>query len=104
MYPLNLPSVKDMLQYEGSVVPKKQTASCVLAMEHPAVFLDSRCIDSGGLDEAAICVLAILAVGASYFWFGNNIEELRNAKPTKTSLSSEDMSLRNHKGDIACNI
>ncbi|XP_061349173.1 uncharacterized protein LOC133294506 [Gastrolobium bilobum] len=79
---------------------KKQSASCVLAMEHPAVFLDSRCIDTGEHDEAGICVLAISEVGLCYLWFGNSIEELRNAKPTKISLSLEDMSSRNYKGAL----
>ncbi|KAL2338994.1 hypothetical protein Fmac_013440 [Flemingia macrophylla] len=79
---------------------KKQSASCVLAMEHPAVFLDSRCIDSGEHDEAGICVLAISEAGSCYLWFGNNVEELRNAKPTKVSLSLEDMSPRNFKGAL----
>ena len=79
---------------------KKQSASCVLAMEHPAVFLDSRCIDSGEHDEAGICVSAISEVGVCYFWFGNSIEELRNTKPTKISLSLEDMPSRNYKGAL----
>ncbi|KAL5163426.1 WD repeat-containing protein 43 [Glycine soja] len=79
---------------------KKQSASCVLAMEHPAVFLDSRCIDSGEHDEAGICVLAISEIGICYLWFGNSIEELRNAKPTKISLSLEDMPSRNYKGAL----
>ncbi|CAK8563737.1 unnamed protein product [Lathyrus sativus] len=79
---------------------KKQSASCVLAMEHPAVFLDSRCIDKGEHDEAGLCVLAISEVGVCYLWFGNSIEELRNAKPTKISLSLEDMSTKNYKGAL----
>lgn len=79
---------------------KKQSASCVLAMEHPAVFLDSRCIDRGEHDDAGICVLAISEVGLCYLWFGNSIEELRNAKPTKISLSLEDMPSKNYKGAL----
>ncbi|KAK7363533.1 hypothetical protein VNO77_05679 [Canavalia gladiata] len=79
---------------------KKQSASCVLAMEHPAVFLDSSCIDSEEHDGAGICVLAISEIGICYLWFGNNIEELRNAKPTKISISLEDMSSRNYKGAL----
>ncbi|KAI4338319.1 hypothetical protein L6164_016659 [Bauhinia variegata] len=79
---------------------KKQSASCVLSMEHPAVFLDSRCVDSGGPDEAGLCVLAISEVGVCYIWFGNDIEELRNAKPTKITLSLEDVSFRNYKGAL----
>ncbi|KAL1334874.1 WD repeat-containing protein 43 isoform X2 [Arachis ipaensis] len=79
---------------------RKQSVSCVLAMDHPAVFLDSRCIDSGEHDENGICVLAISEVGVCYFWFGNSIEELRNAKPTKISLSSEDIFSRKYKGAL----
>ncbi|RDX97845.1 WD repeat-containing protein 43, partial [Mucuna pruriens] len=79
---------------------KKQSASCVLAMEHPAVFLDSRCIDSEEHDETGICVLAISEIGICYLWFGSSIDELRNAKPTKISLSLEDMSSRNYKGAL----
>ncbi|MED6125026.1 hypothetical protein PIB30_064563 [Stylosanthes scabra] len=79
---------------------RKQSASCVLAMDHPAVFLDSRCVDSGEHDENGMCVLAISEVGVCYFWFGNSIEELRNSKPTKISLSSEDMFSRKYKGAL----
>ena len=38
---------------------EKQSASCVLAMEHPAVFLDSRCIDNGDIDKSGLYALAI---------------------------------------------
>ncbi|KAL5065474.1 hypothetical protein RYX36_027211 [Vicia faba] len=79
---------------------KKQSVSCVLAMEHPAVFLDSRLIDKGEHDEAGLCVLAISEVGVCYLWFGNSIEELRNAKPSKISLSLEDMSTKNYRGAL----
>jgi U3 small nucleolar RNA-associated protein 5 len=76
---------------------KKQSSSCVLSMEHPAVFLDSRCIDSGEVDDSGLCVLAISEIGVCYLWFGQNIEELRNANPTKVSLSSEDIPSISHK-------
>ncbi|KAJ7955160.1 WD repeat-containing protein 43 [Quillaja saponaria] len=79
---------------------RKQTASCVLAMEHPAVFLDSRCIYSGGADDAGIYVLAISEIGVCYFWSGKNIEELRSAKATKISLSLEGISSTNYKGAL----
>ena len=78
---------------------KKQSASCVLAMEHPAVFLDCRCIDSGEVD-AGLYVLAISEIGVCYLWFAQNIEELRNTKPTKVLLSSEDIPSINHKGGL----
>ncbi|KAE9602578.1 putative transcription factor WD40-like family [Lupinus albus] len=80
--------------------PKKQSANCVLSMENPAVFLDSRCIDNGD-GETTVCVLAISEVGVCYLWFGNSIEELRNAKPTKISLSLEEMSSSNYKGALS---
>ncbi|PRQ39316.1 putative transcription factor WD40-like family [Rosa chinensis] len=80
---------------------KKQSASAVLAMEHPAVFLDSRCIDSGEVGDAGLYVLAISEVGVCYFWFGKNAEELRNAKPTKISVSSEDSLSETHRGSPA---
>ncbi|KAM2236933.1 hypothetical protein ACFX1S_012347 [Malus domestica] len=79
---------------------KKQSASAVLKMEHPAVFLDSRCIDSGEVSDVGLYVLAISEVGICYFWFGQNIEELRNAKTTKISLSSEDILSTTYKGAL----
>lgn len=76
---------------------KKQSASCVLSMEHPAVFLDSRCIDSGEVDDSGLCVLAISEIGVCYLWFGQNIVELHNTKPTKVLLSFEDIPSISHK-------
>lgn len=69
---------------------KKRSAICVLAMEHPAVFIDSRYIENEEVDEAGLYVLAISETGVCYFWHGRNIEELRNTKATKILLSSED--------------
>ncbi|XP_050373548.1 uncharacterized protein LOC126791178 [Argentina anserina] len=77
---------------------KKQSASAVLAMEHPAVFLDSRCIDSGEAGDTGLYVLAISEVGICYFWFGKDAEELRNAKPTKISVTSEGSLSETHRG------
>ncbi|KAM0962649.1 hypothetical protein ACFX14_021772 [Malus domestica] len=79
---------------------KKQSASVVLKMEHPAIFVDSRCIDSGEVGDVGLYVLAISEVGVCYFWFGQNIEELRSAKPTKISLSSEDILSTTYKGAL----
>ncbi|EXC39743.1 WD repeat-containing protein 43 [Morus notabilis] len=78
---------------------KNQSASCVLAMEHPAVFIDSRCVNSGD-DDAGLYILAISENGVSYFWFGQNIEQLRNAKPTKISISYEEISSKSYKGAL----
>ncbi|CAH8322090.1 unnamed protein product [Eruca vesicaria subsp. sativa] len=76
---------------------KKQSASCVLALEHPPVFVDSW----GETDKMGLYVLAISEVGVCYFWYGSNVEELGNAKPTKVSLATEDSSLKQqHKGSL----
>ncbi|PON61971.1 WD repeat containing protein [Parasponia andersonii] len=79
---------------------KKQSASCVLAMEHPAVFVDTKCMYNGGVEDTGVYVLAISEIGICYFWFGQNIEELRTAKPTKISISSEDISSKSYKGAL----
>lgn len=68
---------------------RKQPVSCVLSMDHPAVFLDSKGKDSGGADQDGLFVLAISESGLCYVWHGRNVEELRNMKPTKISLSLE---------------
>ncbi|KAJ0230653.1 hypothetical protein HA466_0305260 [Hirschfeldia incana] len=76
---------------------KKQSASCVLALEHPPVFVDSW----GETEDKGLYVLAISEVGVCYFWYGSNVEELGNAKPTKVSLATEDPSLKQqHKGSL----
>ncbi|XVE65571.1 hypothetical protein DITRI_Ditri08aG0010400 [Diplodiscus trichospermus] len=74
---------------------KKQSASCVLAMEHPAVFIDSRCVNDGD-----IYVLAISETGVCYLWYGQDVEKLRNAKPSKLSLSLEDGLFKTQKGAL----
>ncbi|GFZ09041.1 transducin family protein [Actinidia rufa] len=76
---------------------KKQSACCVLAMDHPAVFLDSRCVDAADVDASGLYVLAISEMGICYFWYGKNIEELRNAKSTKLSLSLDDQFSKRQK-------
>ncbi|KAL0874585.1 hypothetical protein Bca101_024290 [Brassica carinata] len=75
---------------------KKQSASCVLALENPPVFVDSW----GETDAKGLYVIAISEVGVCYFWYGSNVEELGNAKPTKVSLATEDSSLKQHKGSL----
>ncbi|XP_004302893.1 PREDICTED: WD repeat-containing protein 43 [Fragaria vesca subsp. vesca] len=80
---------------------KKQSASAVLAMEHPAVFLDSKCIDNEEVGDTGLYVLAISEAGVCYFWFGKNAEELWNAKPTKVSVSSEDSLSETHRASPA---
>ncbi|XP_023515262.1 WD repeat-containing protein 43 [Cucurbita pepo subsp. pepo] len=76
---------------------KKQSASCVLAMEHPAIFVDSRRSDGGGVDETALYVLAISEIGVCYLWYGQNLEELRSVKPTKVLISNNDISSKSKK-------
>ncbi|XP_047326974.1 WD repeat-containing protein 36-like [Impatiens glandulifera] len=66
---------------------KKKSACCVLAMDHPAVFLDSCVVETEDTDSPAFYVLAISETGICYFWYGQNIEELSSSKPTKISLS-----------------
>ncbi|XP_028083488.1 WD repeat-containing protein 43 isoform X3 [Camellia sinensis] len=79
---------------------KKQSSCCVLTMDHPAVFLDCRHIDDGDVDASGFYVLAISEIGICYFWYGKNIEELRNTKPTKVSLSLDGQFSKSHKGAV----
>nr|GMD80636.1 WD repeat-containing protein 43-like isoform X1 [Ipomoea batatas] len=76
---------------------KKQSACCLLAMDHPAVFLESRCIATDA-DEAGLCVLAISETGVCYFWHGKSIKELRHCKPTK--ISSDEEMLKKYNGTV----
>ncbi|KAL9225153.1 hypothetical protein vseg_001106 [Gypsophila vaccaria] len=80
---------------------KKKSASCVLAMEHPAIFIDCRHVDNGGLSGAGFYVIAISEVGVSYFWYGTDIEDLSKAKPTKICVSSDEDPIKLHKGASA---
>ncbi|KAE8772845.1 WD repeat-containing protein 43 [Hordeum vulgare] len=73
---------------------KTQSSSCILSMEHPAIFVDCRCLDTNGT-EAVIGVLAISEVGICYFWSGNSMDDLRNKKPTKIALSEPSLSRTN---------
>ncbi|CAN0877372.1 WD repeat-containing protein 43 [Linum grandiflorum] len=79
---------------------KKQSTSCVLAMEHPAVSLHAKCVENVGGDESGLYVLAISEIGVCYTWCGQSIEELRSAKPTMVSLSHSDTSLKSQRGPL----
>ncbi|XP_042052176.1 WD repeat-containing protein 43-like [Salvia splendens] len=79
---------------------KKKSGSVVLAMDHPAVFLDSKFVNAGDAHDASLCVLAISEIGVCYFWHGKTIDELRNSKPTKIFVPSDDEVLQKHKGGI----
>lgn len=74
---------------------KRQLGSCVLVMEHPIVFIDSWCTDSREVDGTGLCILAISETGVCYYWYGQNIDELRNTKATKITISSEDFITQN---------
>ncbi|XP_076920662.1 uncharacterized protein LOC143581864 [Bidens hawaiensis] len=73
---------------------KKKSASCVLAMGHPAIFIDSK---SYGPDNLGLSVLAISEMGVCYFWNGTNIDDLNSSKSTKVMVSVED-DIKNYKG------
>ncbi|KAG6509797.1 hypothetical protein ZIOFF_027803 [Zingiber officinale] len=68
---------------------KKQSASCILSMEHPAVFLDGKDVQKDEKFGEGFSVLAISEVGMGYFWYGSNLEELRHSQPTKISVFME---------------
>lgn len=79
---------------------KKQSACCFLAMDHPAIFLDSQSIATGDENNPGLCVLAISELGLCYFWHGNSVEELKNAKPTKICISCDEKMLKKHRGSL----
>ncbi|KAK3016350.1 hypothetical protein RJ639_005734 [Escallonia herrerae] len=79
---------------------KNQSACCVLAMDHPAVFLDCKGIDTGDADDGGLYVLAISETGVCFLWYGKNIEDLRHSKATKVSLSLSDSLYKNIKGGV----
>ncbi|CAM8904620.1 unnamed protein product [Rhodiola kirilowii] len=77
---------------------KKQSASCILTLEHPAMLLDVRFKTEKNADDTGLYVLAISEIGVCYMWYAKSIEELRSSKPTKVSVSSEDIS--GNKGTV----
>ncbi|XP_015691299.1 WD repeat-containing protein 43 [Oryza brachyantha] len=70
---------------------KTQSSSCILSMEHPAIFVDCKCSETNAT-EGKIHVLAISEIGVCYFWSGTNMDDLRNKKPTKIVLSDSAVS------------
>lgn len=56
-------------------------------MEQPAIFLDCKCSDEG-----EVHILAISKIGACYFWSANDVDDLRNKKPTKIILAESSVS------------
>lgn len=73
---------------------KNKSSSCILAMDHPAIFIDTKSIGQNGL-----FVLAISEMGICYLWNGINMEELHNSKPTKISMEGNFDNL-SYKGTI----
>ncbi|GFQ05720.1 WD repeat-containing protein 43 [Phtheirospermum japonicum] len=79
---------------------KTKSSSALLAMEHPAVFLDTRCGNNGNSENAGLSVLAITETGVCYFWHGKTIDELRNSKPTKIYVHCDDGFVQKSKGTV----
>ncbi|KAL3820144.1 hypothetical protein ACJIZ3_006049 [Penstemon smallii] len=79
---------------------KNKSACSLLNMDNPAVFLDSKCVNSGDAKNPGLAVLAISETGICYFWHGKTIEELRNSKPTKISIPFDDEVLNKPVGAI----
>lgn len=79
---------------------KKKSACTFLAMDHPAVFLDSKCFSSEDSENAGIYVLAISEIGVCYFWHEKTVDELRNSKPTKISVPCNDGLINKLKGAV----
>ncbi|GJN31214.1 hypothetical protein PR202_gb19580 [Eleusine coracana subsp. coracana] len=54
-----------------------------------------RCVYTAGTDgmvyEGGLHVFAISEIGVCYFWSGNNVDDLRNKKPTKIALSKSSL-------------
>ncbi|XP_060197598.1 uncharacterized protein LOC132626666 isoform X2 [Lycium barbarum] len=76
---------------------KKKSACCLLAMDHPAVFLDCYHIKTVDENDASLGVLAISEIGVCYFWHGKSFEELHNSKPTQICVSLDEKILKKHK-------
>lgn len=77
---------------------KEKSAYLFLAMDHPAVFLDCRCFNSGDEDDPVLSVLAISEMGICYFWHANTTDKLRNSKPTKICIPCDEG--QKHKGAV----
>ncbi|KAK9127943.1 hypothetical protein Syun_016740 [Stephania yunnanensis] len=78
---------------------KKQSACCVLPIEHPAVFLHSKCVNKTDKDGSILYILAISEIGSCYFWYAKDIQELRT-NPTKISLSTMSHIPKYQKGTV----
>jgi U3 small nucleolar RNA-associated protein 5 len=63
-------------------------AACVLSMEHPAVALDCKTFGENG---EGLSVLAVSEMGVAYIWRGQSVQELGLVKPSKVTVSSEEV-------------
>ncbi|KAL6571415.1 hypothetical protein OROHE_003058 [Orobanche hederae] len=79
---------------------KKKSSSALLAMDHPAVFLDTRSVDSENAENAGLSVLAIAETGVCYFWHGKTIDGLRDSKPTKIYVQCDNGVLQKSKVNV----
>lgn len=79
---------------------KKHSTCCVLAMDHPPIYVDARCSDVEDSDASGFYVFAISEMGICYFWFGKNMEDLHNTKPTKVSVSLDDHLSKSQKAAV----
>ncbi|KAJ4764491.1 WD repeat-containing protein 43 [Rhynchospora pubera] len=80
--------------WKTGLADQNQGASCVLSMNHPAIFIDSKTETVIGSDQKRFFILAVSEPGHCYFWYGADINDLRDKKPTK--ISAERVS----KGDL----
>ncbi|XP_078429713.1 transducin family protein / WD-40 repeat family protein isoform X2 [Wolffia australiana] len=72
---------------------KKQSATCVLSMKHPPIYLTSKLIDSDKANNSSFCVLALSETGLCYYWQEKTPEELKFCKPSKISTSIDQDNL-----------
>ncbi|GLT32564.1 hypothetical protein SLA2020_072230 [Shorea laevis] len=54
-----------------------------------------RCVENG-----VLYAFSISENGICYFWYGQNTEKLRNAKPTKVTLALDGLYSKGHKGAL----
>ncbi|CAA0817539.1 transducin family protein / WD-40 repeat family protein [Striga hermonthica] len=76
---------------------KTKSSSFILAMDHPAVFLDTWCSND---ENTGLSVLAVSEMGVCYFWHGKTVDELRYSKPTKIYVQFDDGVIKKSRGTI----
>ncbi|KAJ3699829.1 hypothetical protein LUZ61_003534 [Rhynchospora tenuis] len=80
--------------WKTGLADQNQGANCVLSMNHPAIFIDSKTETGIGSDQKRFYILAVSEPGLCYFWYGADITDLRDKKPPKVSAA------RVSKGDL----